>query len=604
MNLDILVDQAQNNGGKASMAVGPESSALSKNNFLTSPQTSPPLSPAPNYEIFAQPQPIMSCFQDPAPIDPLRELERANKFYKVAKEYKKNSEENERKNRMNQKQLWLKSTQINSIDNIILERNIPCSVPYSINCNASCLSDCTGLNTLGCLYAILGSISIATWGRITIKLSNAWSEPAVDMILQVSTAGTKKSSLTKHLREPFEHFCSQSNKMYDEQSRNTKEKKRLAQKTSDRRSKKIIEAALKECATMEQEDEVAFLQRAIAEVAQFNCNLAQSIEITPRVQLLVDKGTTFQLAATLSEQGECQGCITAEGNMINSRMICSPEAANLFLRGHTQEPYVYENAKKQIKLTHPALPMINLVQPVVACKLYGNEFLNENGVTARFVPYFHHCTNFSRHELNMDDGLTAYKSKVTSLLQLFHTQDKNAQRYEVCVAHEALELIKNFENHIRINEIQNAPEAALPCMLKAHGQAVRFAWDIHAWNNEQPHLSPISAEEMQVGIDLARASFSHIKYAYSPTGLVAYSVARKIIESLVRIDEIWEQNKLITDGIDSTTLQQRIGCKSKEVNNALRLLETYNYLAIYDDATNNLKVILHPSFYLYHYIII
>ena len=172
------------------------------------------------------------------------------------------------------------------------------------------------------------------------------------------------------------------------------------------------------------------------------------------------------------------------------------------------------------------------------------------------------------------------------------------------MAHEALELIKNFENHIRINEIQNAPEAALPCMLKAHGQAVRFAWDIHAWNNEQPHLSPISAEEMQVGIDLARASFSHIKYAYSPTGLVAYSVARKIIESLVRIDEIWEQNKLITDGIDSTTLQQRIGCKSKEVNNALRLLETYNYLAIYDDATNNLKVILHPSFYLYHYIII
>ena len=80
----------------------------------------------------------------------------------------------------------------------------------------------------------------------------------------------------------------------------------------------------------------------------------------------------------------------------------------------------YENAKKQIKLTHPALPMINLVQPVVACKLYGNEFLNENGVTARFVPFFHHCTNFSRHELNMDDGLTAYKSKVTSLLQLFH----------------------------------------------------------------------------------------------------------------------------------------------------------------------------------------
>ena len=231
MNLDILVDQAQNNGGKASMAVGPESSALSKNNFLPSPQTSPPLLPAPNYTLFDQHHPMVSCFQGTAPTDPIRELERANKFYKEAKEYKKNSEENERKNRMSQKQFLLRSTQINSIDNIILERNIPFSVPPSIITIASCLSDRTGLNPLGCLYAVLGSLSIATWGRITIKPSNAWSEPAVDMILQVSTAGTKKSSLTKHLREPFEHFCSQSNIMYDEQSRNAKEKKRLTQKT-------------------------------------------------------------------------------------------------------------------------------------------------------------------------------------------------------------------------------------------------------------------------------------------------------------------------------------------------------------------------------------
>ena len=102
---------------------------------------------------------------------------------------------------------------------------------------------------------------------------------------------------------------------------------------------------------------------------------------------------------------------------------------------------------------------------------------------------------------------------------------------------------------------------------------------------------------MQAAIALVRASVSHIKYAYSPMGLVAYSVARKILESLGNVTDLWEQNKLIADGIDSTTLQQRIGCKSKVVNNALRLLETHNYLAVYDDATNNLKVALHPNFY-------
>ena len=74
-------------------------------------------------------------------------------------------------------------------------------------------------------------------------------------------------------------------------------------------------------------------------------------------------------------------------------------------------------------------------------------------------------------------------------------------------------------------------------------------------------------------------------------------MGRKILESLGNITGRWERDKRIADGIDSTTLQQRIGCKSKEVNNALRLLETHNYLAVYDDATNNLKVALHPNFY-------
>ena len=445
----------------------------------------------------------------------------------------------------------------------------------------------------------MGAVSIATWGRISIKLNDTWSEPAVDMLIQVSSAGTKKSSLAKHLRAPFDIYCSQANEMFDERSKNAKEKKRLVTKTSDSRSRKKIEAALKESALMEQEDELALLQQTIAETAQFNCHLAQSVEFPPRVQLLVDKGTSFQLAATLSEQGECQGCITAEGNMVSSKLISSPEAASLFLRCHTQEPYVYENAQKQINLTHPALPMINLVQPVVACKLYGDGFLNENGVTARFVPYFHLGASSVSPGYDLKDGLTTYNSKIAKLLQLYHTQNKDAPLYEVGVTPDALALIKQFEHDIRYNVIPNMPEAAVPCMLKAHGQAVRLVADSHAWNNEQPHLHPINAEEMQIGIDLVRASFSHIAYAYSPMGLVAHSVARKVLESLGNVTDLWEQNKLITDGIDSTTLQQRIGCKSKVVNNALRLLEKHNYLAVYDDATNNLKVALHPNFYNY-----
>jgi len=91
----------------------------------------------------------------------------------------------------------------------------------------------------------------------------------------------------------------------------------------------------------------------------------------------------------MQAQGECQGSITAEGSMIKSNLISSSDAVNLFLRGHTQEPFVYENARQPIYLAHPALPMVNLVQPTIASTFYCNENLNEVGVTARFVPFFH-----------------------------------------------------------------------------------------------------------------------------------------------------------------------------------------------------------------------
>ena len=38
---------------------------------------------------------------------------------------------------------------------------------------------------------------------------------------------------------------------------------------------------------------------------------------------------------------------------------------------------------------------------------------------------------------------------------------------------------------------------------------------------------------------------------------------------------------------------------AKETNNALRFLDRHNYLAVYDDATNNLKVALRPDFFAY-----
>ena len=50
-----------------------------------------------------------------------------------------------------------------------------------------------------------------------------------------------------------------------------------------------------------------------------------------------------------------------------------------------------------------------------------------------------------------------YNRKITKLLGLFHTQDKNAQRFQVSVTPEALQLIRRFEDEIRWDVIQKMP---------------------------------------------------------------------------------------------------------------------------------------------------
>lgn len=252
-------------------------------------------------------------------------------------------------------------------------------------------------------------------------------------------------------------------------------------------------------------DEVKKIKNAVCEAVALEQELLSTCgSVCPSVRLLVDNATPYQLAVTLQEQGECQGCITPEGSMLRSRLLRADEAANLFLHTHTQEPYVYENAKRRIDLAHPALPMVNVVQPGVAARFYGNETLNEVGATARFVPYFYNgydegWSPYSvPHKVIFDDpqngfsesersSLGHYSRVITTLLDTYYTQDKNAQRYQVTVEPAALRLVSDFEKEIRDGVIPDMPEAARPCLLKVHGQVVRFAWGIHAWMCELPH---------------------------------------------------------------------------------------------------------------------
>lgn len=534
----------------------------------------------------------------------VRYMEDCNHGIRVAKEYEKNCKEERVKSCIRQIRFSLDQCNIKPLEMPNMEAEIPAGLPTTFIDTVYSLYRQTGLDRLGICYAILGSTSITGWGRVSAKLGDHWIEAGVDMLILVSRPGTRKTALAHELRGPFDAYGTQVNDGYEERQKLAQAKQRLGSKIAIKLDQQAIKEVLNET-DMIDTDGIKKIKAVLDSVANKQTLLSDYGSTCPQVCLLVDNATPFQLAKTLQEQGECQGCITAEGSMLQGKLFRTTESVNLFLRGHTQEPYVYENAKCRIDLSHPALPMINIVQPIVAAKFYGDEQLNELGATARFIPYCFAATDEGDWETlpaNDCNGQTCssmdfYNKTIIRLLTTYHTQEKNAERYQVSVEPAALSRIRFFEEDIRKDIIPNMPAEAKPCLLKAHGQAVRFAWDIHAWNYELPHTVPITEEEMKQGIELVCASFEHIKYIYDPCGLQAYLHAQKILESLCNITEPYEQDKLINEGIDSSRIQRRTKLKSKDVNNALRLLETHNYLKVYDDATDNLKVILHSDFF-------
>lgn len=539
----------------------------------------------------------------------LRDMEDTNYAIKVANEHKKNLENADRSRQMR----WLRYDLCHLK---IIPLQMPDMrlwrlrfLPPSLMAVATSLSSLTGLDAQGIVYALLGAVSIATWGRVTIKLDEHWSEAAVNMLLQVSPSGTRKSALVRELRMPFDQFCAKVNEGHEDRMRQAQRERQLLGRAGSHLVRKELATMLRAVTSMDAEA-VALIKATAREAAAFEQKLQSDCEIKESVRLLVDKATPFQLAATLQQQGECQGCITAEGSMLKSKLLSSGAVADLFLRGHTQEPYVYDNAKQRIALAYPALPMVNIVQPKVAVEFYASEALNAVGATPRFVPYFYSSTNEGGCVLregvfdDYDDGdaqisasAAVYSKTIIRLLGIYHAQDNTAPRHQVPVEPRALAMIRDFEQKIRRNVIPSMPEAAIPCFLKAHGQAVRFAWSIHAWNHTIPHSLPITTEEMEQGIELVCETFKHIRYAYDPYGLQAYLHAQKILASLNNITERYEQDKLLDEGMDSSTIQRRTGLKAEVTNNALRLLSGHNYLAVYDDATANLKVVLHPYFF-------
>lgn len=179
--------------------------------------------------------------------DLLWKIERSNRLIRAGKEHKKNCEEARRLRRMHDLQRDLGQYDIKPLKMATIQVPSPDSLPPVLVPVANSLSRITGLDALGICYALLGAVSIATWGRVTIKLNSHWSEAAVNMLLQMSPSGTRKSALARELRMPFDQYCAKVNEGYEGRMQQARTERRLLGKAATKLAhKKIADALNKE----------------------------------------------------------------------------------------------------------------------------------------------------------------------------------------------------------------------------------------------------------------------------------------------------------------------------------------------------------------------
>ena len=514
------------------------------------------------------------------------------------KQYKNNKDEYELKTHLYERQMYHSSD-----CNIIPLKDIPrcleqeCNIPNDIEPQVKFLAHSYGIDYLGSIKVLLSAISMAICGRLSINQTELWNEPGILQTIAIGESGTMKSSLLKTIAHPFRQF-EQDHAVPEEHRTFSKVRQKVGEDFVRAMLKNKLRETIKVAVHSDSTTALEMLGQFANESAKFQIDactkLNSAVQIAPR--LMLDTITPMALARHLQEHGECANIMSAEADFIK-KVILDPSAdIGLTLRGATQEQYIRPsgNATKEIRLEHPAINMLVMSQYCIAEKLYRNEELNDIGLTARLMPHF-----FAKYDhIDKYDSCVVgkYNFRIRDLLDQYYTQDSNAEHYAVTLTPGAMDVLDDFSEEIEdILKVKAMPESAAPWLRKACGLALRYALAYHAWRCANPHESDITMDEMLLGVMVVSKSLTHVSFAYSPEGLCAVNTARKIIDSIgnrpedtyIKLEQVWT----------STLIQQRIGRKSVEVNNALKLLEVLNWITLHDEGSNNLKFMLHRDFF-------
>lgn len=461
---------------------------------------------------------------------------------------------------------------------------------------AKAFASCSNIPHFGIGISLLSSTSSALLGKISLRCDAGWKESPSIWSLMAARSGSGKSTVVGLLRSPFEEI--RANITTNDSDSFFEGNQKFIIRELEAQIRKMIRDEMKannlkfpgalKVKIEEKMKEFNFLQK----------ELLSSLSSQNRGIIFADNVTAQGLCNLLNSKGEVVVIMTSEGTPI--LRFESEKDLTTYLKGHEQEGGTYQLGRQMVTLKHPYVTQTIFTQLEPGIAFLRNEKFINSGLCARFLPVILLDCEVNNGIIGEhgNDSLLYYKERYKNkIMQLYETLSKpeiSSQSIIIKLESGAYHLVKAFQQKIRDEYLQEYPEKMRPWLNKAHGHAVRISFCIHVWNNSNPLETDITEREMEQAIEVIEALKEQEVFIYGERGYTAHKNAEKIVRSLLSIDN---RREILDKGIDSRTIQQRTGLKKEETDNALRLLDKYDYIRVYDGVSSNLTVILHPFFY-------
>lgn len=418
---------------------------------------------------------------------------------------------------------------INTLDNSIYNNSINSvfHVDSILIRSARRVQSIVGMPIDAIILAMLGTVSIASWGRYSVEIRQNWSEAVVDYIVIAAKSGSRKSALGTILRAPFDEFANDSISETDmiEMQELAKSCNSLAKA---RRRKKVLPLAFSNDSS---EVVMLELQKHAREMAAWERLTRKNTKI-PRI--LISAATQVSLIRAMADGSGCIAILATEGDFLKSDALLGKGSPVAFLKGHTLEPLSYDSGKQgTLIVQNPALPQIHLVQPDVLAALSGKKYLRKNGVLPRFQVFL--CSDVMQgNPAAIDDvgdvALREFQNIIKRIISKNYTHSSPRSVLQLSLSSEARGQIENFEREM-VSLAERAENDDLRAFVsKSAGQAVRFGADLHLLAHpDDPCAKPIAGDTMQTGIALCKMLLPHAEALYCRHGLVAREHAQLIL---------------------------------------------------------------------------